>query len=82
MGFTNSFGDKVIGLRLEEGGNSGDALRPGAIVTDEISWKVNQFDDEWKAFRGTALSSMKAGWVPDQIIFTDGTSLKAPDSDS
>jgi hypothetical protein len=46
-----------------------------------MSWKYNPYEDEWKTFRGTELSSMKATWVPDQILFTDGTSLKAPDSE-
>jgi hypothetical protein len=82
--FTNSFGDKVITLELEEGGNGGEALslRPDYILTDELSWKYNEFEDSWKTFRATELSSMKAEWDPEAIIFTDGTTLTAPDDDS
>ena len=82
--FTNSFGDKVINLSLEVGGDGGDAisLAPGHIGSDEESWTFNKFEDQWTTFDATALSSMKAQWVPDQIIFADGSTLRAPDDDS
>jgi len=81
--FSNSFGDKVIALNIEEGGTGGEALHisPGAETSDELGWKYNQFEDEWSTFRNTALSSMKAEWIPKQIIFADDTSLVAPESD-
>lgn len=82
--FTNSFGDKVIGLEIEAGGNGGEAVRlaPGESVSTEYSWKYNRFEDDWKRFSNTALSGMKAQWVPDQILFADGTVLKAPSEES
>jgi hypothetical protein len=82
--FTNTFGDKVINLQIEDEQGRGDTngmIPPGGVVTSEMSWKYDPYEDEWKTFRGTELSSMKATWVPDQILFTDGTSLKAPDSE-
>lgn len=82
--FTNSFGDKVITLNIQEGGNGGEAtiIKPHYIATVEDGWKVNQFEDEWKTFRATALSGMKAQWIPDQILYADGSVLKATRDDS
>jgi hypothetical protein len=45
--FSNSFGDKVIALNLEEGGTGGEAIsfKPTTEVTNELGWKVNKFED-------------------------------------
>lgn len=49
-------------------------------MTDEMGWKVNMFEDEWKSSRKTELSDMKEHWVPEEIIYADGTTITAPDS--
>ncbi|HEX3465497.1 MAG TPA: hypothetical protein VHS78_15720 [Candidatus Elarobacter sp.] len=82
--FTNSFGDKVIALDIEVGGVGGEAvtLRPGGVDTTELGWHYNSFEREWNIFRNTALSGMKAQWVPKIILFADGSTLKASDDDA
>jgi hypothetical protein len=78
---TNSFNDEVANLGVEEGGEGGKSisLRPGAEITDELTFEMNEYENKDRTFRADALSSMRASWVPEQILFSDGSTLKAPD---
>jgi hypothetical protein len=79
--FKNAFGDKVIGLSYEDQ-ISNVVFKPGLTIDDTTTYTVNQFDQDWKNFRGYKLSELKTDWVPEQILFADGSSLKATSENS
>jgi len=80
--FYNGFGDKVITLNIEDGAAGGaDALRlkpEYAIYNAAYTWDYNQFERAWQIIKDSSLSSLKAKWVPSEILFSDGSSIKTP----
>ncbi|MBN1570721.1 MAG: hypothetical protein JXA73_22960 [Acidobacteria bacterium] len=69
--FQDLFGDKIMGLGLK----ISDPIKAGAKAEWSGTSKYNQFDDEDKKMRNTDLKDMKIVWVPEKIIFSDGTTL-------
>lgn len=69
--FSDIFGDLIY----QSGIKIADPVGPGAkgFWTGGIDY--NQFMDDHKALRNTALNDMKVEWIPVTIIFADGTVL-------
>jgi len=69
--FKDIFGDLIYESRLK----IADPVAAGAkgAWTGRIDY--NQFMDEHKALRNTALEDMKIEWTPVTVIFADGTTL-------
>lgn len=75
--FQDLFGDKVNGFNLK----ISDPIGAGETATWRGTTKFNQFDDEDVRLRNTDLKDLKVVWVPERIIFADGTTIPdGPDS--
>lgn len=73
--FADMFGDgiKSIGLAID------DAIKANGTLTWKGSMDFNQFRAEDKKLASTPLEKLKVTWVPDTIIFQDGTKLTSPE---
>jgi hypothetical protein len=70
--FNDLFGDEIEKLQLKED----RIVKAGQTLKVAKTIDYNQFKDDDKKLRSTTLENMKIEWVPDTIMFTDGTSLK------
>jgi hypothetical protein len=77
MQFSDTFGDKIIKLELKDDETT---LPANSSQTHAVRYEVNKFEDFWNKFATTRLSNMKEKWVPEQIIYTDGSMISAPES--
>lgn len=71
---SDMFGDKIIDL----GVSYDSEILAGNIVTDTLSFNYNQFMADHKNFMGGDLNKMKVVFVPETILFKDGTKLDMP----
>jgi hypothetical protein len=69
--FYNMFGDKIYSVNL--------AYEKGLPVGKSITWKgsmhYNQFMNEDQKFRDTPMEKLTFTFVPEMIVFSDGTRL-------
>lgn len=72
--FTDTFGDPYLRLNLK----AEDALAPGEKKTVSYVWDVNEFSDDGKKLRALDRDK-KFRFEPSQIVFADGTTVRAPD---
>ncbi len=80
--FTSAFGESISDLDVESDPVNGKSAPPNASGETSWVWSVNPFISSWKQFMSLDLSQMKATWQPKEIIFADGSRLKAEDSSS
>ncbi|MGB7374215.1 hypothetical protein [Pontixanthobacter sp.] len=73
--FIDTFGDEYVRVPMQ----SEDDISPGESKTVELGMEINKFMDEHKKVMQLD-KNKKFRFVPDQIVFGDGTTLKAPDS--
>jgi hypothetical protein len=69
--FNDLFGDKIKEVTLKED----EVLRAGETRRVSRSISYNQFIAESQKLRDTQLENMHVAWVPDLIMFNDGTSM-------
>lgn len=74
----DKFEDEVIQLSYKYD----KKIPAGERVTEMGYYEYNQFIDSHQAFRGLDLESMKIEWIPEMILFSDGTKLELSASDS
>jgi hypothetical protein len=69
--FTDLFGKPIY----DSGLTISDPIKAGAKATWDGSIRYNQFNAEQSNFRNTDLKDMKIEWVPNSILFEDGTRI-------
>ena len=69
--FQDLFGDRVNGFNLK----ISDPIKAGETGNWSGGTKFNQFDDEDVRLRNADLKDLKVVWVPERIIFADGTTI-------
>lgn len=72
--FTDTFGDEYLRLNLR----AEEVLPPGEKKTVGYFWDINKFMDDGKKLMALD-AEKKFRFEPTQIVFADGTSIKAPD---
>lgn len=70
---TNKFGDRIQGFQVDYE----KPLDPGAIVTETLYYRYNQFETGDVNVRATPLSEMRFRWVPLKVLFADGQSMSS-----
>lgn len=73
--FIDTFGDDFVRVPMQ----MEETLAPGEKKTIELGMEINKFMDEHKKVMQLD-SSKKFRFVPEQIVFEDGTTVKAPAS--
>jgi len=74
--FYNKFDDLIIYLTFTDDKTN---LKAGQSVEKDLSWDFNEFMEEHIKFMDTDLKDMKYEFVPDSILFEDGTKLEMPE---
>ena len=69
--FQDLFGDKVMDLDLK----ITDPVKAGEKGQWKGSTHYNQFESEHTKFKNAELKDLKVVWVPEKIIFVDGTTI-------
>jgi len=69
--FTDLFGSEIY----QSGLTISDPIRTGAKTTWVGSIKYNQFVDEDVRLRNTDLKDMRVEWLPQAVIFADGSKI-------
>lgn len=69
--FQDLFGDKLMGVSPK----ISDPIKAGEKADWRGTSEYNQFDDEDRDLRNTKLKDMKIVWIPEKIIFSDGTTI-------
>lgn len=72
--FVDTFGDEYLRLNLR----AEDGLAPGERKTSAYTWDVNKFMDNGKKLMSLD-GAKKFRFEPTQIVFADGSTIKAPD---
>ena len=71
--FKDMFGDKLLGIRM----SMDTTIKAGAKYIEEGSGlDFNRFMDSHQRFMATADDKLKFEFVPEMVIFTDGTKLE------
>lgn len=76
--FYNKFDDLIVYLTFTDDQID---LKAGQSVENELSWNFNEYMDEHIRFIDTDLKDMRYEFVPESIIFEDGTKLEMPASE-
>jgi len=74
--FTDLFGKEIYTTNM----TISDPLKAGQRATWEGVIKYNQFISEQQELRNANLADMKIVWLPDGVLFADGTSLGETES--
>jgi hypothetical protein len=69
--FTDLFGKEIYDCGL----TISDPIRAGEKANWDGSIEYNQFMGQHKAFRNAELKDMRIVWVPESILFEDGTQI-------
>lgn len=72
--FADMFDDEIkqVNLSMDE------AIPAGQTVTWRGELGFNQFIEDDKKLRNTAVDKLKVSWIPTTYLFTDGTRMDAP----
>ncbi len=73
--FIDTFGDVYVKVPMQ----FEETLQPGEKKEIELGMEINKFMEDHKKIMSLD-SSKKFRFEPDQIVYTDGSTLKAPDS--
>lgn len=73
--FTDLFGKEIFMTNL----TISDPIKAGEKATWSGSIKYNQFLANQQELRNAEMANMKIVWLPDSVLFADGTSLGASD---
>ena len=71
--FRDLFGDTIATMGLQDD----DPIKAGAKTTADMTVDYNQFKDSSRKLASTDLNKLKIVWLPETILFADGTSLHA-----